>query len=54
MKKEQLERVCFNCNYFFASRTEASEYGICLELHLRMYFSYVKNTYFLRTAISIL
>lgn len=31
MKKEELERVCFNCNYFFPSRTEASEYGICLE-----------------------
>lgn len=31
MKKEPLERVCFNCNYFFPSRTEASEYGICLE-----------------------
>jgi uncharacterized protein YchJ len=31
MKKEPLERVCFNCNYFFSSRAEASEYGICLE-----------------------
>ncbi len=31
MPKEQLERICFNCNYFFPSRTEASEYGICLE-----------------------
>ena len=31
MKKEQLERVCCNCNYFFPSRPEISEYGICLE-----------------------
>lgn len=34
MKKEQLERICFNCNYFLPSRAEATEYGICLELHL--------------------
>lgn len=31
MNKEQLERVCCNCNYFFPSRPEISEYGICLE-----------------------
>ncbi len=31
MKKEQLERICFNCNYFFPSRAEATEFGICLE-----------------------
>ena len=31
MNKEQLERICFNCNYFFPSRAEATEFGICLE-----------------------
>lgn len=31
MKKEKLERVCFNCNQFFPSTMEeATEYGICL------------------------
>lgn len=31
MKKEVLERICFNCNQFFpASMDEETEYGICL------------------------
>jgi len=31
VEKEKLERICFNCNYFFSSRSDFSEYGICLE-----------------------
>jgi len=31
MHKEELERICFNCNQFFlSSMEEATEYGICL------------------------
>lgn len=31
MKKEELERICFNCNYFFpASIEKPTELGICL------------------------
>ncbi|MCF6153113.1 MAG: hypothetical protein E3K38_12655 [Candidatus Kuenenia stuttgartiensis] len=31
MKKEALERICFNCNHFFpASMDGETEYGICL------------------------
>jgi len=30
-KKEELERICFNCNHFFpASMEEPTEFGICL------------------------
>ena len=32
MKKEVIERICFNCNQFFpASMDEETEYGICLK-----------------------
>ena len=30
MTGEKLERICFDCAYYFPSRPEASEYGICL------------------------
>ncbi|MBF0121462.1 MAG: hypothetical protein HQK79_21750 [Desulfobacterales bacterium] len=31
MEKEELERICFNCNQFYpATMDEATEYGICL------------------------
>lgn len=31
MKNEDIERICFNCNYFFpASMEELTEFGICL------------------------
>ena len=31
MTSEETERICFNCNYFFPSSEEVTEYGICLE-----------------------
>lgn len=31
MEKEELERVCFNCNHFFSARMDGiTEFGICL------------------------
>lgn len=30
MSDEPLENICFHCNYFFPSRNEMTEYGICL------------------------
>ena len=30
MAKEEMERICFNCGYYFPASDEATEYGICL------------------------
>ncbi len=31
MDSEKMERICFNCSYFFPASDEITEYGICLE-----------------------